>query len=559
MTAFSYLFAFVAMLGVLVFVHEFGHFVAAKLCGVRVLKFSLGFGPTIGIGRWKLAWTRGGTEYVIAFFPLGGFVKMLGENPDEVEGDPEVRAHPSETLGAKPVWQKLTIIFAGPLMNLLLPVVVFMGTLFVGIPRPLPVVGTVEPGSPAAHAGLQPGDRILAIDHKPVAWWDDVEEALRARPGQSVGLAFERDGTRHEISLALAERSGLDEFGGVHRVGWSGLGHQRLRATIGIPDKGSPAAEAGLRSGDRVLRLDGAAVEDWVGLQRAYAQAGTRGSVELAIARGDDAKPEQLSLRVPARGSLDALGVLPASVLVSRVSPDSPAARAGIEPGDLILGVDGEPVGSFASFAEIVRTSKGRTLGIELASHGETRVLRIAPELASADTGLGVPEERYLIGVTAEAAAMVGALGKDVERNPMVSFPRAISMTADVTRTFLQGLGKIVTGQVSSRQLAGPIGIAEIAHSALQRGWEAYLGTLVLISINLGVLNLLPIPVLDGGQAMIFLIEGVKRSPVSLRTREVVQQIGLTVLVLLMGFAFWNDVSRHWSKLLEWLRTSTGL
>jgi regulator of sigma E protease len=559
MTAFSYLFAFVAMLGVLVFVHEFGHFVAAKLCGVRVLKFSLGFGPTIGIGRWKLAWTRGGTEYVIAFFPLGGFVKMLGENPDEIEGDPEVRAHPSETLGAKPVWQKLTIIFAGPLMNLLLPVVVFMGTLFVGIPRPLPVVGTVEPGSPAAHAGLQPGDRILAIDHKPVAWWDDVEEALRARPGQSVGLAFERDGTRHEISLALAERSGLDEFGGVHRVGWSGLGHQRLRATIGIPDKGSPAAEAGLRSGDRVLRLDGAAVEDWVGLQRAYAQAGTRGSVELAIARGDDAKPEQLSLRVPARGSLDALGVLPASVLVSRVSPDSPAARAGIEPGDLILGVDGEPVGSFASFAEIVRTSKGRTLGIELASHGETRVLRIAPELASADTGLGVPEERYLIGVTAEAAAMVGALGKDVERNPMVSFPRAISMTADVTRTFLQGLGKIVTGQVSSRQLAGPIGIAEIAHSALQRGWEAYLGTLVLISINLGVLNLLPIPVLDGGQAMIFLIEGVKRSPVSLRTREVVQQIGLTVLVLLMGFAFWNDVSRHWSKLLEWLRTSTGL
>jgi regulator of sigma E protease len=559
MTAFSYLFAFVAMLGVLVFVHEFGHFVAAKLCGVRVLKFSLGFGPTIGIGRWKLAWTRSGTEYVIAFFPLGGFVKMLGENPDEVEGDPEVRAHPSETLGAKPVWQKLTIVFAGPMMNLLLPVVVFMGTLFVGIPRPLPVVGTVEPGSPAGHAGLEPGDRILTIDHKPVTWWDDVEEALRARPGQQVGVAFERDGERHELSLALAERGGLDEFGGVHRVGWSGLGHQRLRATIGIPGKSSPAAEAGLLSGDRVLRLDGAAVEDWVGLQRAYARAGTQGSVELAIARGEDANPEQLNVRVPALGSLDALGVLPASVLVSRVNPDSPAARAGIEPGDLILGVDGEPVGSFASFAEIVRTSKGRTLEIEVASHGETRVLRIAPELASADTGLGVPEERYLIGVTAEAAAMVGALGKDVERNPMVSFPRAISMTADVTRTFLQGLGKIVTGQVSSRQLAGPIGIAEIAHSALQRGWEAYLGTLVLISINLGVLNLLPIPVLDGGQAMIFLIEGVKRSPVSLRTREVVQQIGLTVLVLLMGFAFWNDVSRHWSKLLEWLRTSTGL
>jgi len=558
-TAFSYLFAFVAMLGVLVFVHEFGHFLAAKLCGVRVLKFSLGFGPTIGVGRWKLAWTRNGTEYVIAFFPLGGFVKMLGENPDEEEGDPEVRAHPSETLGAKPAWQKLAIVFAGPMMNLLLPVVVFMGTLFVGIARPLPVVGTVERGSPAAQAGLLPGDRILAIDHKPVAWWEDVEEALRARPAQSVEVAFERDGEPHELSFELAARGGLDEFGGVHRVGWSGLDHQRLRATVGIPGKSSPAAKAGLRSGDRVLKVGGASVEDWVEFEHAYAQAGTPSEVELAIARGDDANPEQLSVRVPSLGSLDALGVLPASVLVSRVSPDSPAARAGIEPGDLILGVDGAPVGSFASFAEIVRTSKGRTLEIEVASHGETRVLQIAPEVASADTGLGVPEERYLIGVTAEAAAMVGVLGKDIERNPIVSFPRAVSLTADETRTFLQGLRKIVTGEVSSRQLAGPIGIAEIAHSALQRGWEAYLYTLTLISINLGVLNLLPIPVLDGGQAVIFLIEGVKRSPVSLRTREVVQQIGLTVLVLLMGFAFWNDVSRHWSKLLEWLRTSTGL
>jgi len=557
--AFSYLFAFVAMLGVLVFVHEFGHFLVAKLCGVRVLKFSLGFGPTIGIGRWKLAWTRNGTEYVIAFFPLGGFVKMLGENPDEAEGDPEVRAHPSETLGAKPVWQKLAIVFAGPAMNLLLPIAVFVGMLFVGIPRALPVVGTVEIGSPAAQAAFRPGDRILAIDQKPVAWWDDVEEALRAHPGQSVQVAFERDGQRRELPLELTARGGLDEFGGVHRVGWSGLGYQRLRATVGIPSKNSSAAKAGLRSGDRVLKVGGAAIEDWVQFERAYTQAGTQGEVELAISRGDEANPEQLSLRVPALGSLEALGVLPASVLVSRVSPDSPAARAGIEPGDLILSVDGSPVGSFASFAEIVRTSKGRTLEIEVASRGETRVLRITPELANADTGLGGPEERYLIGVTAEPAAMVGALGQDIERNPIVAFPRAVSMTSEVMRNFLQGLGKIVTGEVSSKQLAGPIGIAEIAHNALQRGWRDYLVTLVLISINLGVLNLLPIPVLDGGQATIFLIEGVKRSPVSLRTREVVQQIGLTVLVLLMGFAFWNDVSRHWSKLLEWLRTSTGL
>jgi len=555
----SYLFAFVAMLGVLVFVHEFGHFAVAKLCGVRVLKFSLGFGPTIGLGRWKLHWTRNGTEYVIAWFPLGGFVKMLGENPDDDAMDAEARAHPNETLGSKPLWQKLAIIFAGPAMNLLLPVVVFVGTLAVGIPRALPVVGTVEAGSPAAQAGFLPGDRIVSIDGLPMTWWDDVDDALRGAPGRSVELSIERDGKRETVPLPLVARGGLDPFGGVKQVGWSGLGHQRPRATLGIPDASAPAAQAGLRSGDRVEQLNGAAVEDWVALDRAYGAAGREGTVSLAIARGDEASPERLTIAVPALGTLERLGVLPASVLVSRVSPDSPAAKAGIQPGDLILGVDGGPVGSFASFAEIVRTSKGRELEVEVASRGVTKVLPIKPELAEADTGLGVPEERYLIGVTAEAPALLGAVGRDVERNPLVSVPRAIGMTLDVTKTFLQGLGKLVTGEVSRKQLAGPIGIAEIAHNALQRGWEAYLGTLVLISINLGVLNLLPIPVLDGGQALLFLVEGVKRSPVSIRTREIVQQIGVSVLVLLMGFAFWNDVSRHWSKLLEWLRTSTGL
>lgn len=557
MTALSYLFALVAMLGVLVFVHELGHFLVAKWCGVRVLKFSIGFGPTIGFGRWKLAWTRGGTEYVVAWFPLGGFVKMLGESPEDEEQDPEVRFHPEETLGAKPVWQKLAIVFAGPAMNLLLPVVIFVGTLAVGIPRALPVVGTVEAGSPAAAAGLLPGDTVLAVDGEPVRWWDDVEEVLRARPGREVALRVERAGETRDVVVPVAARAGLDAFGGVKKTGWSGVGHMRLRATLGIPDAASPAAKAGLHSGDRVTRVGDTAVEDWRGFETAYAAA--TGEVVLAVERGDAEKPETREVTVPALGSAQALRVLPAAVLVSRVEPGSPADRAGIQAGDLLLAVDGAPVGSFPSFAEIVRASQGRALEIAYARAGQTISVRVAPELKDADTGLGVTEPRYLIGVTAEAPALVGAVGKDVERNPLISIPRAVGMTAEVTRTFLQGLGKLVTGEVSSKQLAGPIGIAEIAHNAMQRGWEAYLSTLILISINLGVLNLLPIPVLDGGQAVLFLIEGVKRSPVSLRTREVVQQIGLTVLVALMGFAFWNDLSRHWTRLVDWLRSSAGL
>ena len=159
----------------------------------------------------------------------------------------------------------------------------------------------------------------------------------------------------------------------------------------------------------------------------------------------------------------------------------------------------------------------------------------------------------YLVGITAEVANLPGALATDRERNPLVSLPRAVAMTGEVTKSFLAGLVKIATGEVSRKQLQGPIGIAEIAGHAYERGWETYLSILVLISINLGILNLLPIPVLDGGQAEIYAVEGVQRAPLSLRTREIVQQLGLTVLLLLMGLAFWNDLSRQWVRLLDWL------
>jgi len=557
-TALSYLFALVVMLGVLVFVHELGHFLVAKACGVRVLKFSLGFGPTIGFGRFKLAWTRGGTEYVIAWFPLGGFVKMLGESPGEEE-DPEARVHPDETLGAKPVWQKLAIVFAGPAMNLLLPVVIFVGMLYAGIPRALPVVGTVEASSPAASAGFRPDDRILKIGDEPVTWWDDVEEGLRSQPDAAVPVTIERDGVTTTLVLPVGARPGLDPFGGVQRVGWSGLGHARLPATLGVPEASGPGALAGLRSGDRVKAVDGVAVDDWHDFAHALATPASAPR-RLSVERGAEAAVSRLEIPLAAGATTpEALGVMPAAVLVSRVEPGSPAEKAGLQSGDLLVALDGGPVGSFASFAETVRASGGRPLHVAYARDGATTHVSIAPEMREVDTGVGVKEPRFLIGISAEAPALLGAIGEEVARNPLVSVPRAFAMTGEVTKVFLQGLGKLVTGEVSRSQIAGPIGIAEIAHSALQRGIEAYLSTLILISINLGILNLLPIPVLDGGQALLFLIEGVKRSPVSLRTREIVQQIGVTVLVTLMGFAFWNDLSRHWSSFVVWLKNSAGL
>jgi regulator of sigma E protease len=447
-------------------------------------------------------------------------------------------------------------VFAGPAMNLLLPVLVFAATLFVGMPRPAAVVGGVEPGSPAARAGIDPGDRILSVAGRRTAWWGDVEEAIRERPGAEVELELERGGERRTLSLALERRSGLDEFGSAEPVGWSGLSHGRPPAILGVPDAGSPAYAAGLRSGDRVVAVAGAPVEDWHALARAYAAAPARGGVALGVERGAEEPPQRLDLEVPALGDLAALGVVPANVLVARVEAGSPAERAGIRPGDLVLAVDRLPVASFQSFRETVRASGGRALSVSFARSGRTEVVSIRPERKRLDGELGQEEEHYVIGITPVAATLPlpGRLETYRERNPVVSVPRAVEMTVSITGTFLRGLGKLVTGEVPRDQIAGPIGIATIAGKSWTLGWEVYLQTLVLISINLGILNLLPIPILDGGQALVFLVEGVKRQPLSLRTRLAVQQIGLTVLALLMGMAFWNDISRSWSKVLDWLR-----
>ncbi len=565
MAALSFVFAFVLMLGVLIFVHELGHFLVAKLFDVKVLRFSLGFGPAIGFGRWRLAFQRGETEYVAAWLPLGGYVKMVGENPDVedlVQGEepPLAPGEEHRAFNNKPVWQRLLILFAGPAMNLLLPVLVFATVLGVGMPRPAPVVGTVETASPAERAGIAVGDRIVSIAGQPVRWWGDFEDVIRVRAGERTALRIERDGELLDLELLVESRPGLDLYGSEAQVGFAGVGHSRLAAVIGVPDANAPVTHTDLHPGDLVTRVDGEPVADWSEFASRY-EAVAGESVVLGVDRlvGDDEEPQALELSVPALGNAAALGVVPATVLVDQVSPDSAAARAGLERGDLIVAVDGEPVGSFASFSERVRASGGRALELVYARAGARREVRIAPERKEVDTGLGIPEERWLIGITAQAAAVPGVLGIDRERNPLVSVPRAVGMTADLTRTFLGGFSRLVTGEVSRKQLAGPIGIAQIAHSAFERGWQAYLSTLVLISINLAILNLLPIPLLDGGQALLIAVEGIKRSPLSLRTRELVQQVGLTFLVLLMGLAFWNDLSRHWQSFVDWVRQGAGL
>ena len=550
----SFVFAFVVLLGVLIFVHELGHFLVAKAVGVRVLKFSLGFGPPVGVGRFRLHWTRGHTEYVVAWIPLGGFVKMLGETGDEAD-DALARAHPDETLGAKKLWQKLAIVFAGPAMNLAFPVLVFVFMLAVGIQQPDAMIGSVELSSPAAAAGLQSGDRIATIDGEPVIWWEDVAKALRDRPGESLDIVYERDGESRKALLAVGERFSQDEFGSVRKFGWAGLGHPRQRAIVAIPDASAKALAAGLRSGDLVKTVDGVEIEDWHAFETEYALA--RGNVAVQVDRGEPDREEIFDLTLPALGSTEALGIISATVLIASVNEDSPAQRGGLKTGDLVLSVNGESMGSFAAFSNSVKSSQGATLDLVISRDGSFLNLSVTPELVPLQNGL--PGDQYLVGVLAQGTSLAGSWSRDQELNPLASIPRAVDMTVERTVVMIRGVGKLLTGEVSSKQIAGPIGIAQIAGNALAHGWETYLNVMVLISINLGVLNLLPIPILDGGQALIFSVEGIRRAPLSMRMREIIQQIGLTFLVMLMGLAFWNDLSRQWSTFVEWLRSGTGL
>jgi regulator of sigma E protease len=323
---------------------------------------------------------------------------------------------------------------------------------------------------------------------------------------------------------------------------------------VALMDRALPAYHVGLRTGDLVTEVAGAPVADWYAFADAYAAAGHSGDVSIVLQRGRD-NPEELNLQVPALGDLESLGVIRANVLIAEVSEDSPAEEVGLQGGDLIQRVDGLPSHSFESFANSVRASRGDPLDLRILRDGEALDVSVAPELIQTDlTGFGMKVPRYRIGIAGRnLLAVRGSIGFERVLNPLVAVPRATAMTVEITHLFLRGLGKLITGDVPRNQLAGPIGIAEIAGKALERGWMDYLQTLVLISINLGILNLLPIPLLDGGQAVVFLVEGVRNERLSLRTREFIQQIGFTMLVVIMGFAFWNDISRNWSRVIDWL------
>ena len=437
-------------LGILVTVHEFGHFWVARRCGVRVLRFSVGFGRSL--------WTRigkDGTEYVLAAIPLGGYVKMLDEREGNVP--PEQLAF---AFNRQPVLSRMAIVAAGPMANFILAIVVFYGLYIVGVRGVAPVIGAVEPGSVAAAAGLQAGQEIVAVD------------------GESTP-------TRQSVSMQLLKRLGET---GVIRVGVrEGQGGQ--------------------------VRERLAPVSEWL---------------------KDQEEPDLL-------GGLGVTFEMPVvEPRIEEIMSGSAAEAAGLRSGDRILSVDGSAVATWEEWVRVVRSSPGVTLQLQVERDGAAVSLALVPARVAQPQGLDVGQ--------AGVSAVIPEWPKEYLRleryGPIDAWVPAVAQTWSLVVFTVDSTFKMIEGLISPKNLSGPITIAKVAAASARSGVEAYVGFLALLSISLGVLNLFPIPVLDGGHLMFCLIEIVKGSPVSERVQMLGYQVGLFMLVGVMTLALFNDISR---------------
>jgi regulator of sigma E protease len=441
--------AFAVTLGVLVVFHELGHYVVARLAGVKVLRFSVGFGRMV----WSRRLGRDHTEWALSAIPLGGYVKMVDEREGHVD-----RADLPRAFNRQSVWRRIAIVAAGPLANLLLAVVLFAGTYVAGIPGQRALLAEPPPSTPAAAADVRAGDRVVAVDGEPVGSWQELRwRVVRAQGHERVTLSLVRDNVQdgpidRELSLA-----------GMDTAEW----------------EGNPLATLGLRA----------------------------------------------DLGAP---------------IVEQVLPGKPAERAGLKAGDRIIAVDGTPTRSPSDVASMTNARPGGTLTYSVQRDGTT---------------VDVP-------VTAEAVDQngrrVGLAGVRLRVDPDMVERSAVVVRYGVGEALLQGvrktwelsaftvrmLGRIVTGDASLKNISGPLTMADIAGQSAQAGMLVFVSYLALISISLGVLNLLPVPLLDGGHLLYYLAEIIKGSPVSDRAFEVGQRIGMAMLAVLMALALFNDVSR---------------
>jgi len=445
--------AFVLAISLLVAVHEWGHYIAARLCGIKVLEYSIGFGPFL----WRRKAGPDATEYQLRLLPVGGFVRLLDEREGPVD---EAEAHRSFTR--QPYWRRIFVLAAGPGMNFLFAIVAYWAIFMAGVQSLAPHVGAVEPDGLAEEAGLRAGDRIVAVEGRETSTWQAVIMAL------------------------------VDKI------------------------LGDPAVELTVETGEGASR-----------------------SLVLNL--------EDQSKRILENGDLfTAAGLRPMAAfpIVGEIDPGGPAGRAGFAAGDRVLAAGGERLSSWGQWVDYVRARPGQTVPVTVLRDGYEQRLLVeigSRQDASAENASG-PSSIGFVGVGRSPEAR-SALYVTERLGPLDALMRGVAETGRITGLTFRVLGNMFTGDVSLRTLNGPVGIARYAGEAVQVGWVAFATFLALVSVSLGILNLLPIPILDGGQIVSQTVERLRGRPIAERTQLAVQRAGLALVLAIMFIALFNDIS----------------
>ncbi len=554
------------MLSVLVVIHEFGHFIVARLFKIGVPVFSVGMGPRIAGFEYN------GTDYRLSALPIGGYVMMSGADPFG-EADPDTYVDPDEDFMRKPVWQRLLVMFAGPGANLLLPIFLLTAVLFVGEDRSAAVVGMVHPDTPAAEAGVRPDDRLVAVDGEPVELWSDVMRRIQDRPGAPITLTVDRAGEPLEVALPPdafeVTRDGFAD------LSVTGLSWMQKSSQVGVDDPTSPAGRAGIRTGDGIVAVGDREVRTWRGLEAALAEGDSH---TVTLRRAAEEAGEVETLRVPLERDPtwspphpedpwadNEFGLVPVMLFVGSYGEDSAAADAGVELDDRILLIDGSPVRdwneliqrvSATQTVEDIPTTAGgcmrgppeppaaRAMTLTVVREGEVHELELVPRMTRELVRTQVAY-RPLIGVMQYPNAFVDGELVFKRYGLLEAVPEAARESVAVLGATFDVLGQFLTRERQMREtIGGPIAIFDMAGTSAEMGLGAFARLMAAISIGLAVINLLPVPVLDGGQILFYSIEGIRGRPLSVAIREKIQMIGVLFLVGLILIVSVHDISR---------------
>lgn len=539
---FQSIFGFLVILGPLVVVHEFGHYFFAKIFGVKAEIFSIGFGPRL--------WSRqiGETEWRVSAIPLGGYVKLLGEEPEQ-ELSPELL---KRSLQRQKTWKRFFIFFGGPLFNFIFAAVVFMAIMVIGEQQVASVIGRVLPNSAAEKAGLISGDKVTSVNGKQVRRFDEMVSAIGEHPGAPVKLDLER-GKEPQVELKSftvtpEAREGYSVYGEKTDVGdIDGILPAARLPQVGISNPNSLAGKAGLKTGDSIAEFNSIPIENWEQVDFAYSQTAVGSEVRIKSVSRADSSDHWVVFKKPDSGSLgDVSGVFSSELFIEKAVAKSPAESAGLRTGDRLVGIGQGDIHSFFELRDSVQKS-GQETGKVLV-RWEREGEQLQAELTPTTTVNRDPElkkqTQFTIGVVPMLVWAQPPFVVERTLNPFTLFYKGTERMVVFSWRNLVSVGKMFTGDVSVGTLGGPILIGKIAGESLSKGLIAFLTTMAILSIGLGVLNVLPVPVLDGGHLMLLGLEAIRGKPLTIRQMEVVQQVGLSLILILMAVVMRNDFTR---------------